>query len=249
MAGRRMVRASAEMREGFAIDRMEPAAVVRTWFEALFRRHPFADEAIDFFWTLRLEAGDLSREWGGGFWWGDQRLVQVRGAQDEAALHELAHAFWHDARERDNNARRLMAAVVRLAEEPDPRYDRARRLAHDYVHGIPSQPDPDSPTGFWRGMLVEQNDWEMFAGLASGTMGEMRLLPPYVRDFFAGLFACVEEAADDEIAPGGRPEEAGPKDKLAVGELAEDKRAGREGAEGGRMDVGGTGALGAGAGG
>ena len=215
MAGRRTVRASAEMRQGFGIDRMEPAAAVRTWFEDLFRRHPFADDAIEFFRTLRLEAGDLSCEWGGGFWWGDQRLVQVRGAQDEAALHELAHAFWHDARERDDNARALMDAVVRLSEEPDQRYAQAQRLAHDYVHGIPTQPDPNSPTGFWRGMLVEQNDWEMFAGLASGTMGDMRLLPPYVRHFFAGLFAGADAAgteADTSRVSGSKsqaPEDAG----------------------------------------
>jgi hypothetical protein len=37
-------------------------------------------------------------------------------------------------------------------------------------------------------MLVEENDWEMFAGLASGVMGDVTLLPPYVRRFFAGLF-------------------------------------------------------------
>ncbi len=176
------------MRDGFGLPRMEPAAAVREWFEGVFKRQPFTESAKAFFRTLRLEAGDLSAEWGGGFWWGDQRLVQVRGAQDEAAVHELAHAFWHDAREIGSNARELMDAVVRLAEEPDPRYRQAQRLAHDYVHGIPTQPDPDSPTGYWRGMLVEENDWEMFAGLASGTMGDLRLLPPYARRFYAGLF-------------------------------------------------------------
>jgi hypothetical protein len=81
-----------------------------------------------------------------------------------------------------------MAAVVQLSKEQDPRYARAQGLAHHYVHGIPSQPDETSPTGYWRGMLVDENDWEMFAGLASGVMGDMRLLPPYVRRFFAGLF-------------------------------------------------------------
>jgi hypothetical protein len=183
-----MVRASQEMREGFGLARMERSDAVRSWFDELFTRYPFTESATAFFRTLRLEAGDLSAEWGGGFWWGDRRLVQVRGAQDEAAVHELAHAFWHDAREIGTTARELMAAVVRLADEPDPRYAQAQRLAHDYVHGIPTQPDPNSPTGYWRGMLVEKNDWEMFAGLASGTMGDMRLLPPYVRRFYAGLF-------------------------------------------------------------
>ena len=192
----RWVRASDEMREGFGLKRMEAPEAVRDWFESLFDRHPFTESARAFFRTLRLEAGDLSAAWGGGFWWGDRRLVQVRGAQDEAAVHELAHAFWHDARERGSNARDLMDAVVRLADEPDPRYREARRLAHDYVHGIPTQPDPTSPTGWWRGMLVEENDGEMFAGLASGTMGDMRRLPPYVRRFYAGLFVGAEDDGD-----------------------------------------------------
>lgn len=182
------VRASEEMREGFGITTMEPAATVRAWFEDLFRRYDFTHQAITYFRSLRLEAGDLSGEWGGGFWWGDRGLVQVRGAQDEAAIHELAHAFWHDAREVDDNARAMMDAVVRLSAEEDQRFSRAQGLAHHYVHGIPTQPDPDSPTGYWRGMLVEENDTEMFAGLASGVMGNMTMLPPYVRRFYAGLF-------------------------------------------------------------
>jgi hypothetical protein len=181
------------MRQGFGLTTMEPQNVVRTWFEDLFRRYDFTHQAITYFRTLRLEAGDLSAEWGGGFWWGDRRLVQVRGAQDEAAVHELAHAYWHDAREVGTAARDLMDAVVKLADEADPRYARAQKLAYDYVHGIPTQPDPSSPTGYWRGMLVEENDWEMFAGLASGVMGDMRLLPTYVRRFYAGLFVGASD--------------------------------------------------------
>ncbi|MCC6178298.1 MAG: hypothetical protein IT305_23590 [Chloroflexi bacterium] len=187
------------MRQGFGIDRMEAPAAVRAWFDGLFARYPFTRAAVERFRSLRLEAGDLSAEWGGGFWWGDRNLVQVRGAQDEAALHELAHAFWHTARDVDDNARALMAAVVRLADEADPRYTRAKNLAYDYVHGIPTQPDPSSPTGFWRGMLVEENDTEMFAGLASGVMGNMTLLPPYVRRFYAGLFE-----GEDDNSPASR---------------------------------------------
>ena len=187
------VRASQQMREYLGFDTMESQAVVRPWFEDLFRRYAFTHQAIAYFRTLRLEAGDLSQEWGGGLWWGDLRMVQVRGCQDEAAVHELAHAYWHDAREEGSNAQDLMDAVVRLSEETDPRYARAQTLAHHYVHGIPTQPDPNSPTGYWRGMLVEENDWEMFAGLASGVMGDMRLLPPYVRRFFGGLFVGASD--------------------------------------------------------
>ncbi|MGE3269619.1 MAG: hypothetical protein AB7P40_12790 [Chloroflexota bacterium] len=186
MAGQ--IRASDEMRQGFGISTMEAPETARAWFENLFRRFDFTHQAVTYFRSLRLEAGDLSAEWGGGFWWGDRGLVQVRGAQDEAAVHELAHAFWHHAREVDDNARALMAAVVALSTEQDPQFARAQGLAHHYVHGIPTQPDENSPTGYWRGMLVEENDTEMFAGLASGVMGDMRMLPPYVRRFYAGLF-------------------------------------------------------------
>lgn len=184
----RTVKASAEMRQGFGLDRMESAAATRRWFEQLFERYPFAAGAIRLFRGLRLEAGDLSAPHGGGFWWSDKNLVQVRGAQDEAAVHELAHAFWESARVDGSNAKDLMKAVVALANESDPRYSPTQELAHHYVHGIKTQPDPTSPTGYWRGMLVEDNDWEMFAGLASGTMGDMALLPPYVSTFFVGLF-------------------------------------------------------------
>ena len=188
-----LVQASEEMREGFGLTTMEPPDVVRAWFEDFFRRYDFTHQSIEYFRTLRLEAGDLSQEWGGGFWWGDRRLVQVRGCQDEAAIHELAHAWWHDAREEGTAARDLMDAVVELSNETDPQYSRAQTLAHHYVHGIPTQPDESSPTGYWRGMLVEENDWEMFAGLTSGVMGDMRLLPPYVRRFFAGLFVGASD--------------------------------------------------------
>src|SRR3954452_6934241 len=177
---------SDEVRDGFGWDTMESPERSREFFEGLYRRYPFADEGIRQFRRLRLEVGDLSKEWGGGFWWGDRDAVTVRGAQDEAALHELAHAFWHSRRQEPGTPAAFMDAVERLSRERDPRYAHAATLAGHYVNGIPTQPDPNSPTGYWRGMLVERNDWEMFAGLASGVMGDMRLLPPYVRRLYAG---------------------------------------------------------------
>ena len=40
-----------------------------------------------------------------------------------------------------------------------------------------------------RGLVSTSN----FAGLASGVMGDMRLLPPYVRRFYVGLFEGAED--------------------------------------------------------
>lgn len=125
---------------------------------------------------------------GGGYWWPDRKLVDLFTVQEEAAIHELAHAWWHERRLQGKNAAELMVAVVKLSEETDPRYARAAELARYYVYGIPTQRDPNSPTGWWRGMLVEGSDWEMFAGLASGVMGHLERLPSYVRRFYTGLF-------------------------------------------------------------
>lgn len=146
---------------------------------------------------VTVNVRDARTTTGGGYWWPDRKLVDLFTAQAEAAIHELAHAWWHERRLQGTAAADLIVAVVRLSEETDPRYARATELARQYVYGIPSQRDPNSPTGWWRGMLVEGNDWEMFAGLASGTMGQLDRLPDYVRRFYVGLF-------DDPAAVGGQ---------------------------------------------
>ncbi len=151
---------------------------------------PFRPEAVQWLrnWGVTISVRDPHSTGGGGFWWPDQKKVDLFSAQEEAAIHEIAHAWWHQRRLEDANAAKLIVAVVKLSEERDPRYARAAGLANQYVYGIPSQRDQNSPTGWWRGMLVEGNDWEMYAGLASGVMGDASKLPPYVRVFYEGLF-------------------------------------------------------------
>lgn len=137
---------------------------------------------------VRVQVRDRRSTRGGGYWVPDHKLVDLFTVQEEAAIHEMAHAWWHERRLEGANAAELMVAVVKLSEEADPRYARARELAVHYVYGIQSQPDSNSETGWWRGMLCEGNDWEMFAGLASGCMGRPERLPPYVRRFYEGFF-------------------------------------------------------------
>jgi hypothetical protein len=141
--------------------------------------------------TVKVRDAHSTR--GGGYWWPDRKLVELFTAQEEAAIHELAHAWWHERRLQGSSAVEMMVATVKLTEEKDPRYARAAELAHHYIYGIQGQADQNSPTGFWRGMLVDGNDWEMFAGLASGAMGHLDRLPPYVRRFYKGLFDEASE--------------------------------------------------------
>lgn len=172
----------------------------------LFERFPFTPQARDWLRAnIRFEVRNPASASGGGYWWPQFRKVELFTAQYEAAIHELAHAWWHDRRRRLKDE--LVGAVIRLADEPDPRYARAAELAGHYVRGIATQP------GFERGMLLpepewgqgggprgEWNDWEMFAGLASGVMADIRLLPPYVRPFFADLFSLLPDEAPSPMA-------------------------------------------------
>ena len=173
------------MRQYFGLDEMAHPEDARAWFDRLWSRYAFEDEAIDYFRTLRLEIGTLEEPLGGGYWISESRLVMLRGAQDEAAVHELAHAWWEGRRatRRDD----LMATLGQLGSRCPSGYDRVAELAHVYCHGIQSQVDPSSPTGYWRGMLAEDNDHETFAGFCSGVMGDAKLLPPTLRDFYRGF--------------------------------------------------------------
>lgn len=166
------------------------------FLDELFMYFPFTPEARRYLRTqIRVEVIDPHSTSGGGGWLPHERLVRLDTAQYEAAIHELAHAIW-EVRRRDRRVRdALVAAVHRLAQDPDPRWSRVRTLARHYVHGIPTQPGfehgmllPRSEWGRGGGPQGEWNDWEMFAGLASGCMADIRLLPPYLRTFYADLF-------------------------------------------------------------
>ena len=183
------VAASPEMREYFGLSEMAHPDDAREWFEALWQRYQFAPEAVHYFRSLRLEVGTLDEPLGGGFWLGDRNLVLLRGAQDEAAVHELAHSWWE--RRRASQRDDLMQVLRDLGHRP-PRaeYPRIAELAHVYCEGIKTQADPSSPTGYWRGMLAEDNDHETFAGFCSGVMADARQLPPELRDFYKGFLTA-----------------------------------------------------------
>ncbi len=132
---------------------------------------------------VRVEVKNPDSTRGGGLWWPDKKLVELETAQEEAAIHELAHAWWEERR-KDRQVRETFSLMVqRLSQEPASHYRRAAELAYVYEHGDPG-------TGF-KGMFQDDGtiiDWEQYAGLASGVMGRPALLPPYIRGFYSELF-------------------------------------------------------------
>lgn len=162
-----------------------PEEAAWQFVEMVMREHHFTRGARAWLESeVRLRVDDLASTRGGGYWQPSTREVRLFTGQHEAAVHELAHAWWHYRRERLKD--QMIEATVRLSAEKDPRYQELARLAFGYVHGIPEQP--------WEGLLVTRNDWEMFAGIASGTMGDMRKLPPYMRQLYEGLFELPRES-------------------------------------------------------
>jgi|SRR5579883_2222189 hypothetical protein len=152
---------------------------------------PYTDEAKQWLSSaIGFEVQDLSSTRGGGYWYPDQNKVFLYTAQYEAAIHELAHAWWHYRRHGREDA--LIEATIALSEETNPRYARLQGLAYGYVHGIPEQQ--------WEGMLVDRNDWEMYASMASGMMADLRLVPPYVRVFYSDMYRLLPDDAPSPIA-------------------------------------------------
>lgn len=152
-------------------------------------RYPFTAEARALLRDVPFAVKNLAAPVGGGGWYGPQgRRIELEGIQDEAAVHELAHA-WADLagfyRERAPGGppwpilhRPFRDDVKRAADEPDPRYARVQFLAHQYEYGDPAIGFPG----------MHENDPERFAGLASGTMGDLAQMPPYLARWYGGLF-------------------------------------------------------------
>lgn len=166
--------------------RRQSSEAEKSFLNDVLTRFPYTVAAREWLSTgIDFEVVDLNSTRGGGYWIPEENKVQLFTAQYEAAIHELAHAWWHERRIGQEEA--LMQATIALSQEPDPRYRRMQNLAYGYIHGIPAQG--------WAGMLVERNDWEMYAGMASGMMADLRLVPPYIRRFYLSMYTLLPDGA------------------------------------------------------
>jgi hypothetical protein len=181
------------------------------------RRYDFTPSAQEVLQRVPLELKNEREPLGGGLWYPTEQRVVLNGVQDEACLHELTHA-WADLTQfyvdpHPDNPRlkgrhyAFRRDVERAAGETDPRYRRVAFLAWEYTWGNPA-------TGF-EGM--REYDWERFAGLASGVMGDTRLMPPYLSRWYADLFGGNPSVPGPSEIPhwaprGWRQGQAGPSD-------------------------------------
>ncbi|OGM03229.1 hypothetical protein A3K72_01820 [Candidatus Woesearchaeota archaeon RBG_13_36_6] len=177
------------------------------------KENSFNSAAIEYLsqnFTLRVldSATDKSL---GGLYCPNHKAVFSPFQNQKTIVHELAHA-WYTKYIGFNIPLqfRFVADVVNLANmDPhvNPMYTNAIALAHDYVYGDTFQgfirgfEDPNNLTYFDLFRLTDDpnglpmlgiNDDEMFAGLASFTMGRYYYgedsLPPFMWKYFRSLF-------------------------------------------------------------
>src|SRR5438105_12343400 len=101
----------------------KPVADEAAWqfADRVMRKHHFTPEAQRWLRArVKLRVDDLASTLGGGYWQPANNEVRLFTAQDEAAVHELAHAWWHYRREPLKDE--MIEATVRLSAEQDPRY-------------------------------------------------------------------------------------------------------------------------------
>ncbi len=171
----------------------------------ILERYDFSQSARAVLRRIPVEIHDLNNPHGGGYWLPSERRIVLNGVQDEACVHELAHAWADEAGfyvdphpdEPDRLGRHSMFRrdVERAAVEPDPEFGRVAFLAWEYTNGNPR-------TGF-DGM--HEADWERFAGLASGVMGDIRLMPSYLRRWYEPMFDGNPHAPGPSALPSTVP--------------------------------------------
>lgn len=133
---------------------------------------------------------------GGGGWIPLSQSIELGAPSLEGAIHEYSHVYWQPRRKEEGDA--LVQAAMQLAKEIDPQYETASMLARAYIQEMqledgtvhkPVMLLEERNWGQGSGPDKKWNDWEIFAGLASGVMGHLEMLPDYIKSFYEGLFS------------------------------------------------------------
>lgn len=114
----------------------------------------------------------------------DKRYILVLySGQEEACLHECAHVWWF-LHQNDKLVEQLVGEMLYQAETNGPRFRKVRGLCKLYRDG-----DGRGWPGMWVGPPYDRwNADEIFAGLASATMGDTKEYPPELRVIYEMLF-------------------------------------------------------------
>ena len=168
------------------VQRPHPDLRARRWVWGCLQRHNVREDVIC---AITARCRFVIDDWenfsgGGGCTHMDpphRMIVRLNGRQDEACVHECAHVYRHILIEQGEwDAAGIVGAMQAESEAAPGDYPRIRQLCRDYRWGV----------GDWSGMMTASgwNDSEIWAGLASGSMGDMSLYPPRLRRLYAQFY-------------------------------------------------------------
>lgn len=184
--------------------------------EQIFDCYGFTKKAVVFIQeNSSIEVKNLQSDaCGGGGWRPWDKTIELNCSQDEGALHELSHVWWHSLRLKEPQLKKGLARdAVRLADlsvSQFPDYKNAIEFAKVYVYGGDG----------WKGMYCNNDlcvedvhnikdeefgldddetgasskviDWEIYAGFSSWTMGQFKIgsrqLPNFMHKYFEPQF-------------------------------------------------------------
>ena len=158
-------------------------------------------------------------------------LTYLQTANKTTAIHELSHTWWEPKRQEQKDA--FIEAMIRFANESkqyqtkSPAMERAilsvwgPSFPPFYSQGarIPTEDDlpmrgkatDRSALGTW-GPITDKTQWndhEMYAYMAMTIAHDIDAVPPYLRQFYEGLFTPKPESQRQGIAPGGQIQATG----------------------------------------
>lgn len=163
------------------------------FFQDLLRDTPFTEEAKSFF-DKELDIGItelLSQEGGGAYRGaGQTATAYLRTANYTTAIHELAHAWWNPKRLEEKDA--FIEAMTRFADE-SKQYQYKTPAMERAILSIYGEPDPPY---YSQGARISENEWndqEMYAYMSEFVTRDIDAVPPYLRQFYEGLFTASPE--------------------------------------------------------
>ncbi len=107
---------------------------------------------------------------GGGGYSEQAKAITLGGSQYEGAIHELAHAYFAGALDKQQQGQ-FEQAFIRLAADSSPQNATFAKFADNYLKSAENR-----------------NDTEYFASLASFSMGNLQGVPEYIKPYYDGLF-------------------------------------------------------------
>jgi hypothetical protein len=105
--------------------------------------------------------------------------VRLTSPQFEGAVHEFTHQWWYNG---EVDKRGFAQAFQDIAKNPDPNYPQIAAFAQNYLKNG-----------------INQHPTEHYASLASYVMGDINLLPPKLKPFYAKLFTGTPQLKMKEL--------------------------------------------------